>query len=272
MDEYDTRAIVAAYFEAQARRRGESAAESPDDVRERRSARGILDVADYVRELPDGDARLDRITSVCVEVRPEPGATLAVGATADEIALRFRYDDPLEAPDALLDRFAAAAEAGAAARYAEGRTPAEIAEDLGSGHPTRALLAVRFMADHLDPWEDEAVSRARAAGWSWERIAAVLGRTRQSVWSKHRETERSSPIVRAPRAVAALAKAAITRVPHGGSHGADPVLDRDAEAAAAAAAERAAGSLTEAASGAASDLASDNAPASVPALAEGVTA
>jgi hypothetical protein len=50
MDASDARAAIASYFEAQARRRGESAAEHPDDIGERRSARGILDVADYVWE------------------------------------------------------------------------------------------------------------------------------------------------------------------------------------------------------------------------------
>ena len=214
----DAREAIAAYFEAQARRRGESAAANPDEVRERRSARGILDIADYVRELPEDDARIDRISALSVELRPEPSATLAIGPGAAEIAYGFRYDDPLDSPDALLDRFATAVEDGAAACYAEGRSPSEIADDLGSESPTRALLALRYVADNVDAWEDVAVARAREAGWSWERIATVLGRSRQSVWSKHREAERTSPIApiaRAPRAVAALAKAAITRVPHG---------------------------------------------------------
>ena len=221
MDASDARTAIATYFEAQARRRGEAAAEHPDDIRERRSARGILDVADYVRELPDDDARIDRISALSVELRPEPGATLAVSTQAEEIAFTFRLDDPLESPDALLDRFAAAVEADAAERYAEGRSPAEIADDVESDNPTRSLLALRYLAVNMDGWETAAVARAREAGWSWERIATVLGRTRQSVWSKHRETEPVSPITRAPRAVAALAKAAITRVPHGGGHGAE---------------------------------------------------
>lgn len=221
MDGSEARAAIAAYFEAQARRRGESAAEHPDDIRERRSARGILDIADYVRELPDDDARIDRISALSVELRPEPDATLAVSSQADEIAFTFRLDDALESPDTLLDRFATAVEADAATRYAEGRSPAEIADDLESDNPTRALLALRYLADNMDAWETAAVTRARESGWSWERIATVLGRTRQSVWSKHRETEPASPITRAPRAVAALAKAAITRVPHGGGHGTD---------------------------------------------------
>ena len=218
MEQERTRASVAAYFEKLSRDRQILAEALPEDVRERRSARGLLDVADLVRELPADDPRLDRVAAVSLAPDAGADAALRVGEGADEVAYAFRYDDPLESPDALLDRFTAAVEAGASEFYAETRTTAQVAEDLESADPTRALLAVRHVAGNLDGWEAAAVARARGAGWSWERIATVLGRTRQSVWSKHRETEHTSAITRAPRAVAAFAKAAITRVPIGGTH------------------------------------------------------
>ena len=192
----------------------------PGEVRERRSARGLLDVADLVRELPADDARLDRIAAVSLPPDAGADAALRVGAAADGLAYAFRCDDPLESPDGLLDRFTAAVEAGASRFYAETRTTAQVAVDLDSADPTRALLAVRHVAEHLDAWGGAAVARARGADWSWERIATVLGWERQSVWAKHREGDHSPAIARAPRAVAAFAKAAITRVPTGRTHGA----------------------------------------------------
>lgn len=227
MDREGTRASVAAYFEKLSQDRRILADALPEDVRERRSARGLLDVADLVRELPADDPRLDRIGAVSLPPDAGPGTPLSVGNAADELAYAFRYEDPLESPDALLDRFTAAVEAGASEFYAETRTTVDVARDLDSDDPTRALLAVRHVAEHLDPWEAAAVARAREAGWAWERIATVLGRKRQSVWSKHREGDRSPAITRAPRAVAALAKAAITRVPTGRPHGSHPAPDEE---------------------------------------------
>jgi hypothetical protein len=222
MDQDRTRASVAAYFEKLSRDRQILADALPGDVRERRSARGLLDIADLVRELPADDPRLDRIEAVSLAPDAGADAALRVGGAADAVAYAFRYEDPLESPDALLDRFTAAVEAGASEFYAETRTTAQMAEDLDSADPTRALLAVRHVTEHLDAWEATAVARAREADWSWERIATVLGRKRQSVWSKHREGDHAPAIARAPRAVAAFAKAAITRVPTGRAHGAHP--------------------------------------------------
>jgi hypothetical protein len=222
MDQDRTRASVAAYFEKLSRDRQILADALPEDVRERRSARGLLDVADLVRELPADDPRLDRIGTVSLVPDAGADAALSVGAAADELAYGFRYEDPLESPDALLDRFTAAVEAGASEFYGGTRTAVEVAADIDSADPTRALLAVRYVTEHLDAWEGAAVARAREADWSWERIAAVLGRKRQSVWSKHREGDHAPAIARAPRAVAAFAKAAITRVPTGRPHGGHP--------------------------------------------------
>lgn len=48
-----------------------------------------------------------------------------------------------------------------------------------------ALIGVVSLQRELDWIERRAVGRARAAGWSWARIARVLGRTGQAVWGRH---------------------------------------------------------------------------------------
>jgi hypothetical protein len=46
----------------------------------------------------------------------------------------------------------------------------------------RAVLALRRLAERV---EAEQVALARDQGWSWQRIAGVLGMTRQSVHTKY---------------------------------------------------------------------------------------
>ena len=186
MERSTGKAMLAEYFEQQAESRRQAGVES-DDPRRARSARGLLDVADYVRELPDDDPRLRRIEAMNVDRSGEPHETLEVSEGAAAVAADFRYADLLEDPDALLTRFAAKMEADGSSLYAEGRTLAEIAADVEADQPMAALLAVRYLGEHVDGWEERAVTLAREAGWSWDRIATVLGRTRQSVWSKHRD-------------------------------------------------------------------------------------
>lgn len=46
----------------------------------------------------------------------------------------------------------------------------------------RAVLALRRLAERV---EAEQVALARGQGWSWQKIADVLGMTRQSVHAKY---------------------------------------------------------------------------------------
>jgi hypothetical protein len=202
MDQSSIKPMLVTYVESRAETRRQAAAEAGDS-HGARSARGLLDVADFVRDLPDDDARLVRIAAVNVDPSGEPRETLLVGAGAEAVADGFRHENLLEDPDALLTRFAAMMEADGSTLYAEGRTLAEIAADLESDQPMAALLAVRHVGEHIDGWEERAVGLAREAGWSWDRVAVVLGRTRQSVWSKHRDA--------APRNVLGGAIATTTR-------------------------------------------------------------
>lgn len=60
---------------------------------------------------------------------------------------------------------------------------ASLAADPAVG--LRAVLALRRLAERV---EAEQVALARDEGWSWQRIADVLGMTRQSVHAKHGRT------------------------------------------------------------------------------------
>jgi hypothetical protein len=58
-------------------------------------------------------------------------------------------------------------------------------EDLGSGDPAvglRAVASLRRLAERLESLQ---VDRARDLGWSWARIAAELGVSKQAVHQKH---------------------------------------------------------------------------------------
>ena len=235
MTERSIKARLAEYAEQQAEWCRQRAAES-SDPRSARSARGLLDVADYVREIEDEDPRLLRIEAVDLAPLGETGDTLRVGDGAQSLARAFRYDDPLDDPDALLTRFAAKMEADGSSLYADGRSLADIVSDLDSDDPMMALMSIRFVGEQAAGWEERAVGLARDAGWSWDRIATVLGRTRQSVWSKHRDGAGTTVIggamattTRAARKV----RAVLGAVPQPGfRHGHDVALTSPSTAAA----------------------------------------
>ncbi|HEX2026522.1 MAG TPA: hypothetical protein VHF25_00825 [Nitriliruptorales bacterium] len=62
----------------------------------------------------------------------------------------------------------------------------ELAEQATSVDPEvglRAVASLRLLADRL---EELQVDRARALGWTWQRIADALGVSKQAVHKKHR--------------------------------------------------------------------------------------
>jgi DNA-directed RNA polymerase specialized sigma24 family protein len=61
----------------------------------------------------------------------------------------------------------------------------DLAEAATAGDPRTGLRAVRALRRLLEHLEDTQVRRARAAGWSWQEIADVLGVSRQAVHKKH---------------------------------------------------------------------------------------
>lgn len=62
-----------------------------------------------------------------------------------------------------------------------------IAERAASPDPSIGLRSVRALRDLAERLERLQVRNARAAGWSWQGIAAELGVSRQAVHKKHRD-------------------------------------------------------------------------------------
>jgi hypothetical protein len=70
------------------------------------------------------------------------------------------------------------------------RRQLHLALDAVGGRDVRSgLEAIGLLASWLAEREEVLVLRARREGWTWERIARRLGRTRQSVWEKHKDIE-----------------------------------------------------------------------------------
>ena len=60
-----------------------------------------------------------------------------------------------------------------------------LAAAAGDRDPRTGLRAVAALRRLLDQLERAQVRNARAAGWSWQEIAAELGVSRQAVHKKH---------------------------------------------------------------------------------------
>ncbi|MDR7321817.1 MULTISPECIES: hypothetical protein [Catenuloplanes] len=60
-----------------------------------------------------------------------------------------------------------------------------LAAAAGAPDPETGLAAVAALRRLLDEVETAHVASARAAGWSWEAIAAALGVRRQTAHRKH---------------------------------------------------------------------------------------
>jgi DNA-directed RNA polymerase specialized sigma24 family protein len=61
----------------------------------------------------------------------------------------------------------------------------ELAVAADSADPRTGLRAVAALRRLLEQLEALQVDNARAQGWSWQEIAAVLGVSRQAVHKKH---------------------------------------------------------------------------------------
>ena len=61
----------------------------------------------------------------------------------------------------------------------------ELADATASRDPAVGLAAVASLRALLESLEELQVRNAREQGWSWQRIAEVLGVSRQAVHKKH---------------------------------------------------------------------------------------
>lgn len=69
-------------------------------------------------------------------------------------------------------------------------TAPELATAADSADPRTGLQAVAALRRLLERLEALQVDNARAHGWSWQDIAAVLGVSRQAVHKKHARRSR----------------------------------------------------------------------------------
>lgn len=85
-------------------------------------------------------------------------------------------------------------------RYLDGVASTEQAElmvEAGSKDPVVGLRAVASLRALLEVVEELQVANAREQGWSWQRIAAVLGVSKQAVHQKYGKDRRLVPRRRA---------------------------------------------------------------------------
>jgi Homeodomain-like domain-containing protein len=68
--------------------------------------------------------------------------------------------------------------------------PQEVVAQTASADPDVGLRGVASLRALLEAVEELQVRRARELGWSWQRIAALLGVSRQAVHQKHGRRER----------------------------------------------------------------------------------
>jgi hypothetical protein len=66
----------------------------------------------------------------------------------------------------------------------EGQTE-ELATAAGSRDPAVGLRAVASLRQLVEELQELQVDNARAAGWSWQRIASALGVSKQAVHKKY---------------------------------------------------------------------------------------
>ncbi len=59
--------------------------------------------------------------------------------------------------------------------------------DIDGDEPEPALRAIGLLHRYLDEVEDEWVLKARVEDRPWSYIATLLGRSKQTVWEKHRD-------------------------------------------------------------------------------------
>lgn len=181
---------LAQYFEEQSWFRQQKAEEYPEDSRNARAARGLLDLANYVRELPADDPRIVTIAAWNKPFDPDVINIAPSAATGGPEPSRFRFDSVDESVDEFLTSFAR----GCATSYAESTGQnyplveiVELLEENEEAFPRGALALLAVVRRELDQLERRTVARLRDdEELSWEEIGELLGKSKQAAWEKHR--------------------------------------------------------------------------------------
>jgi hypothetical protein len=184
MDLSGTRDALADHLDSQSSWRMMKAEEHPEDDRNRRWAAELDRLAMFVRGLPDNDASLIRLDSTWSFYGPDVFST--VGPMSERMTSRPDlpadgghrrwFDDFVETyVGETVDQLIDADDYGQLFEFAEDRDP------------KIALAAVRTLRTRLDDCEELAVVRAVAESWSWSRIGAALGVSKQAAWEKHHD-------------------------------------------------------------------------------------
>lgn len=143
------------------------------------AVRELDTLAARVRELQDGDPLLVPFALVWEDEEGDDG--LVLGTVAND-ALENYYVHQVEEPDDFLERLGDAVLRDRAAAMVD---TVELMSWATHANPRVALTAIGAMHEWLVDNEEVAVSAGRVNGFSWQRIADYLGRSKQAVWGKY---------------------------------------------------------------------------------------
>jgi hypothetical protein len=179
-----TRRALAEYLSSQASWRSVKAEEYPEDKRNAEWSDRLRRLSAWITTLPDTHDDLKQIDRIWGRYGLDVFST--AGPDTDEYVSRPNTDNfdswLAQFTDAFTDE-SINAEAETGDEYASLISLAQEQD------PAIALRAVRALSYATAEWEEEAVLRARVEGYPWSRIAALLGKGRQTVWKKYRDPD-----------------------------------------------------------------------------------
>ena len=189
---------LAEAFENGAKWREDLALQYPDDHRNKRSARGLRDLAAYVRELSSDDARLtvvadNRFEDVAAQFDLVMSDTSPFPSYLSPSPAMFRFHDPDETVTAMFNRFVQRWQASRVVTLIGNNVDELVARVLdGSFGGIDGLLAVEALRGWVKEFEAKCVTEARDNDATWEHIAQNLGLSTQAVWKRYQETSDST--------------------------------------------------------------------------------
>lgn len=190
--------ILAEAFENGARWRDDVAKDYPDDERNKRSARGLRDLAVYVRELPDDDPRLriledSRFGDLEVHFNIVMDDESPYPSYLRQNPAMFRFHDPDETVSATFGIFVKRWQAARVVSLI-GDDPNQLVKRAADGMfvGVDGLLAVDALRTWVNDFEAGCVRQARADGATWDYIAQNLGQSTQAVWKRYQKESDSA--------------------------------------------------------------------------------